>query len=118
MVFKLDPNGRETVLHGFSGGADGAFPVAGLVMDATGNLYGTTSLGGHLRNCSNQGFPGCGVVFKLDSTGHEIVLHAFTGGKDGASPGFGGLLLDAAGNVFGTDAPGAGTGVVFVVTPH
>ena len=45
-VFKLDAAGNETVLHSFTNGADGGFPVAGVVMDKQGNLYGTTETGG------------------------------------------------------------------------
>jgi uncharacterized repeat protein (TIGR03803 family) len=58
-VFKIDLSGKETVLHSFTGGADGGYPVAGLLLDAAGNLYGTTLFGG---NAATQ----AGVVFKLD----------------------------------------------------
>jgi uncharacterized repeat protein (TIGR03803 family) len=54
-VFKLDSTGKETVLHTFTGGADGANPYAGVVADPEGDLYGTTPFGG----------AGFGVVFKL-----------------------------------------------------
>jgi uncharacterized repeat protein (TIGR03803 family) len=64
VVFKLEPTGQETVLHSFSGGADGGFPNAGLVTDRSGNLYGMTGQGGNL-NCPNGNGEGCGVVFKL-----------------------------------------------------
>jgi hypothetical protein len=65
VVFRVDLAGNETVLHAFSGGADGAFPYGGLVMDATGDLYGTTNQGGDL-NCASKGqIKGCGVVFKI-----------------------------------------------------
>src|SRR2546421_545381 len=80
-VFKLDTTGTETVLHSFTGSTDGSFPVAGLVRDKAGNLYGTTELGGT---------SGAGTVFKLDTTGTETVLHSFTG-PDGAVP-FAGLV--------------------------
>jgi uncharacterized repeat protein (TIGR03803 family) len=104
VVFKLIGE-KETVLHRFTGGADGASPQAGLVMDANGILYGTATGGGSA---------GGGVVFKLVGT-KETVLHNFTGGKDGDNPS--GLLLDAAGNLYGTDAYGGdtdcGCGVVF-----
>jgi len=74
-VFKLDRNSKqETVLYSFTGGNDGAVPFAGLIRDASGNLYGTTFSGGA---------PGYGTVFKLDATGKESVLYSFTGGKDG-----------------------------------
>jgi uncharacterized repeat protein (TIGR03803 family) len=75
-VFKLDTTGTETVLHSFTGGADGGNPYAGVIRDPAGNLYGTTYSGG----ASGQG-----VVFKLDTTGTETVLHSFTGGADGAT---------------------------------
>jgi uncharacterized repeat protein (TIGR03803 family) len=45
-VFKINPRGGETVLYSFTGGADGAYPYSGLILDAAGNLYGTTAYGG------------------------------------------------------------------------
>lgn len=111
VVFKLDPAGNETVLYSFTGGADGANPGAGLIRNAAGNLYGTTSYGGDL-NCNQQ--IGCGVVFKLDSAGNETVLHTFTG-ADGQQPG--GLIADAAGNLYGAAGGGSGCGVVFKLDP-
>jgi hypothetical protein len=63
VVFKLDTAGTERVLHSFTGGADGADPVAAVRMDAAGNLYGTTQLGGDLKCQAKHG--GCGVVFKI-----------------------------------------------------
>ena len=109
VAFKLSGQ-KETVLHRFTGGWDGAFPPAGLVMDVNGVLYGTTNAGGSV---------GGGVVFKLAGT-KETVLHSFTGGKDGNYLSAG-LLLDARGNLYGTDAYGGdidcdypnGCGVVF-----
>src|ERR1022692_4422046 len=89
----------EKVLYSFSG-ADGANPYAGLVLDAAGNLYGTTYAGGVY---------GLGTVFKVDPAGHETVLHSFNGG-DGANP-YAGLVLDAAGNLYCTTY--GGYGVVF-----
>jgi uncharacterized repeat protein (TIGR03803 family) len=101
-VFKLTAAGEETVLHSFTGLADGSSP-AGLIRDAKGNLYGTTLRGGKL-GCITFG---CGVVYKIDPTGTETVLHAFTDGKDGGFP-MGDLLL-AGGVLYGTTAAG-GTG--------
>jgi uncharacterized repeat protein (TIGR03803 family) len=120
-VFKLSPNLKLTVLHNFTGGADGGFPEAGLVRDSAGNLYGTTEYGGDV-NCN--GLVSCGVVFKLDTTGKETVLYSFPGGADGSSPEAG-LVLDAAGNLYGTTVFGgitndnctSGCGVVFKLTP-
>jgi uncharacterized repeat protein (TIGR03803 family) len=106
-VFRLDTTGTETVLHRFTGGADGGTPMASLVRDAAGNLYGTTSVGGiHDR----------GTVFKVDPTGAETVLYNFTGGADGAYP-YSLLIQDAAGKLYGTTHAGGtyGFGVVFKV---
>jgi uncharacterized repeat protein (TIGR03803 family) len=61
VVFKLDAAGKETVLHSFTGGKDGANPVAGLAVDSRGNLYGTTQAGGATCYTSYT----CGVVFKI-----------------------------------------------------
>jgi len=111
-----------TVLYSFTGSSDGAMPVAGLVMDASGNLYGTTFYGGDL-NCGEVG--GCGTVFQLTPTAggswNEKVLHAFDG-KDGLGPAAS-LIFDDAGNLYGTTQDGGrstcpgidvfGCGVVF-----
>jgi uncharacterized repeat protein (TIGR03803 family) len=109
-VFKLDTTGTETVLYSFTGGNDGQDPEAGLIMDATGNLYGTTAYGGG-TGCG--GF-GCGVVFKLDTTGAETVLYSFSGGNDGQDSEAG-LIMDATGNLYGTTNSGGAFnfGVVF-----
>jgi uncharacterized repeat protein (TIGR03803 family) len=61
-VFKLDTSGNETVLHSFMGGSDGAYPDGGVIIDASGNLYGTTGDGGDM-SCNPP--YGCGVVFEL-----------------------------------------------------
>jgi uncharacterized repeat protein (TIGR03803 family) len=113
-VFKLDTSGHETVLHSFMN-SDGAVSVAGLIMDKAGNLYGTTRVGGSSPNC----FSGCGVVFKLDTTGKETVLHRFTDSSvDGADP-VSGLVMDNAGNLYGTTNQGGtyGYGTVFKLSP-
>lgn len=105
-VFGLAPNGRETVLHDFKGGADGAAPYDSLIMDAKGNLYGTTSIGGD-TSCGNA--TGCGTVFKLAPDGHSAVLHAFQGESDGIFPAAS-LVADKAGNLYGTTVYGGGNG--------
>src|SRR5579871_5492462 len=99
-VYKLDPSGALTVLHSFADGKDGKFPAASVLLDGRGNLYGTTQRGG----ASGQG-----VVYKLDNTGHETLVHTFTGGADGSQP-YASLTLDAAGNLYGTAAYGGYTG--------
>jgi uncharacterized repeat protein (TIGR03803 family) len=92
-VFKVDTTGKETVLYSFTGGGDGANPSARLVLDAQGNLYGTTTGGGEY---------GCGTVFKVDTSGKETVLYSFgSTGEDGANPGAV-LVLDAQGNLYST----------------
>ncbi len=100
-----------TVLHTFTGGADGANPMSELIRDSAGNLYGTTQNGGSTTFCG--GF-GCGTVFKIDSHGNETVLYSFTGGADGTAP-LGGVIRDAAGNLYGTTTGGgaSGWGTVF-----
>jgi uncharacterized repeat protein (TIGR03803 family) len=104
-VFKVNKAGKETVLYSFTDGADGAGPEAGLIRDSAGNLYGTTAYGGGGTACSG----GCGTVFKLDTAGHETVLHSFAGGTDGALPEAD-LTQDSAGNLYGTTYNGGGTG--------
>jgi uncharacterized repeat protein (TIGR03803 family) len=126
IVFKLAPDGSKTVLHKFAGGNDGAYPVAGLIADSSGNLYGTTATGGGNHQCALDSLKlsGCGTVFKLAPNGTETILHAFAGGKkDGGLPGAN-LMMDSTGNLYGTTFEGGsagcggiGCGVVFKVTP-
>src|ERR1022692_4170201 len=106
VVFKVDASGHERVLYSFAGGADGGNPHAGVILDSAGNLYGTTP---------NGGTSGAGVVFRIDTTGHETVLYSFTGAADGGYP-YNGVIRDSAGNLYGTAGGGAsGSGVVFEV---
>jgi uncharacterized repeat protein (TIGR03803 family) len=126
VIFKLDTTGKETVVHSFTG-TDGRGPFGSLLRDATGNLYGATSYGGQLTCPRLPSGTGCGVIFKLDTTGKETVLHMFTGGADGWYP-IAGLLQDAAGNLYGTTSYGGqlscpspltsiGCGVIFKLAP-
>jgi uncharacterized repeat protein (TIGR03803 family) len=116
-VFKLTPNAgtwTKSVLYAFHCQGDGGNPIAPLIFDAAGNLYGTTPYGGRS--------PGSGVIFELSPTAsgpwQETVLHKFTGGNDGTLP-FGGLVFDGSGNLYGTSVEGGdtsctgGCGVVF-----
>lgn len=102
-VFKLAPSGKMTVLHTFTGGTDGGFPGGPVVQDKAGNLYGSATFGGNLTaplcTLPETSGPGCGVVFKIDTTGQYTVLHTFEG-TDGQWVG--GVILDAAGNLYGT----------------
>ncbi len=109
-VFKVSPQGEETILHSFAlGGTDGANPSGvTLVFDAAGNLYGVTGEGGN-QNYNN------GTVFKLAPDGTETILHVFT--TDGFFPF--GLSIDQEGNLYGTTWRGGAydDGTVFKVTP-
>jgi uncharacterized repeat protein (TIGR03803 family) len=115
-VFKLTPDGKgawsETTLHSFTY-ADGAGPLSGLVFDPAGNLYGTTYAGPGFA-CNNGG---CGIVFRLrpnsDGTWTETVLYNFEGGSDGIQPA-GGVVLDGAGNLYGTTQGGGGLGSCYL----
>jgi uncharacterized repeat protein (TIGR03803 family) len=113
-VFKVDSAGGETVLYSFcsaSGCTDGWDPVAPLIQDASGNLYGTTIGGG-----ANNG----GTAFELDSEGQETVLYSFCSFKncrDGSGPSAG-LIQDVAGSFYGTTGGGGakkGSGTVFKI---
>ncbi len=114
VVYELSPGSgggyTQSTLYTFTGGNDGGVPQAGLVGDAKGNLYGTTYSGGSA---------GAGVVFELSppkkggTAWTEKVLWTFTGGNDGGEPTCA-LILDKAGNLYGTTDEG-GTGVVGTV---
>jgi uncharacterized repeat protein (TIGR03803 family) len=115
VVVELSPGPTgwtESVLYvfGANNGTGGTDPFGGLLLDSTGDLYGTTSLGGNM-SC---GVYGCGVVYglrKMPSGWKESVLHRFGAiYNDGTFPGSGRLALDANGNLYGTTADGGGTG--------
>ena len=102
----------ESVIYSFTGGDDGTSPPAGVTVDAQGNLYGTTSFGG-----AN----GIGVVYELSPSGSgwtQTVLYTFRGQRDGDYP-VGGVVLDQAGNLYGTTFDGGvnGGGVVYKLSP-
>ena len=124
VVFRLTPEGKETVLYSFcahNNCADG-YGSGGLVFGQEGNIYGTTEYGGASSGC----YSGCGVVFKLTPEGKYAVLYSFcaqTGCTDGANP-LAGAVLDQKGNLYGTTSNGGVTncdgstcGVVFKLTP-
>jgi len=120
VVYEFNASGL-TVLYTFTGGADGAWPQ-GVILDAVGNVYGSTFFGGTSPSCplgSNE----CGVIFELTkqgSTWNESVLYNFQGGTDGGEPnGF--ISMDRSGNIYGAtviggnnaDCAGPGCGVIF-----
>ncbi len=123
-VFELQrgPSGwTKSTIYQFVGGSDGMGPIWGLTIDSKGNLYGTTEYGGGLV------LPfGYGTIFELspESGGSwsESVLHTFTGETDGGIPA-GGVILDSAGNLYGTARAGGssqagnGGGAAFKLTP-
>jgi uncharacterized repeat protein (TIGR03803 family) len=97
-VFRLHGN-KLTVLHEFTGNPDGAFPVSGVIEDATGVVYGTTGQGG-TGPCSG----GCGTIYRIDQSGNAMILHSFNG-PDGAGPSAG-LIMDSVGSLYGTTRAG------------
>jgi uncharacterized repeat protein (TIGR03803 family) len=114
VVFQVTKDGTETVLHSFAGGTDGEYPYSQLVLDSDGNLYGTAAGGGG----SGCGGFGCGMVFEVDASGTESVLHSFAGGTtDGCYP-HGSLMMDAEGNLYGTtdECGTSDLGTVFTVS--
>jgi uncharacterized repeat protein (TIGR03803 family) len=120
VAFKLTPqtNGtwKETVLHSFGNGKDGQNPSGTLLVDSSGNVYGTTAGGGNY---------GVGIAFELSPKSGggwtESAMHEFGNSKtDGQNP-YGGFIFDAAGNLYGTTS-GGGTGslkrgTVFELSP-
>jgi uncharacterized repeat protein (TIGR03803 family) len=114
VVFKIAPNGKETVLYAFTGGQDGVQPSGDLIRDRAGNFYGVTEFGGTSSD---------GILFEVTPSGKETVLYTFTGGANGQGPS--GLVRDAKGNFYGitgsggdlSGCNGAGCGLVFKLKP-
>jgi uncharacterized repeat protein (TIGR03803 family) len=106
-VFRISPGGAETVLYSFKAGKDGSYPLASLIQDGQGNLYGTTWSGGAYNY---------GTVFLVSPSGAEQVLYSF--GKNGVNP-YAGLIQDTQGNFYGTTVYGGlyGQGTVFMLVP-
>ncbi len=120
VVFELSPTTsgqwKETVLHKFSGGTDGANPYGSLLIGPDGSIYGTTVRGGNNHQCTTKYVQGCGVVFKLSNSGtgwREQVLYTFTKAV-GDAPNAG-LVMDNAGNIYGTTS--AYGGILFELSP-
>ncbi len=126
-VFELTPKKNGTwvlhELHQFTGGMDGGVPFGNVIVDAAGNVYGMTYEGGGVSSSCRWG---CGTVFELvhNASGSQHwtgkILHNFTtDSSDGHFPASS-LLLDAAGNLYGTASQGGGasdSGIVFKLTP-
>ncbi len=116
-VFKLSPNSdgswSATLLYGFTGGANGGYPLTGVTLDKAGNLYGTTS----------ATFTASGIAYKLSPTSNgswtETVLYNFGNTLSGEAPSTG-LVLDAAGNLYGATSGGGtfGAGTIYELSPN
>ena len=112
-VFKINTNGALSSLYSFTGTNDGKNPTAGLVQGSDGCFYGTTSSGG----TNNYG-----TVFKINTNGALTSLYSFTGGNDGGTPYYAGLVQGSDGSFYGTTLYGgvqngtSGFGVVFRLT--
>ena len=124
-VFQLTPTPTgpwmHTVLYSFNGGTDGGYPERTLTLDAVGNLYGTTGIGGD-PSCTGGNGDGCGTVFQLAPPGvqggswTETILNRFTGGTDGVAAG--GLTFGKGHLLYGPAGAGANNdGVIFAITP-
>lgn len=115
VVYELTPSHGSwnyNLLYSFNGSSDGGEPASGVVLDASGNLYGTTIIGGGSD---------LGTVFELTYNGSgwtESVVHSFQGGGDGKYP-YAGLVLDPSGNLFGVTEGGGvhGPGIIFELQP-
>ena len=113
IAYKIAPTDNFTVLHDFSW-SDGSEPN-GLVQGLSGDIYGATTYGG-----SSECRPGCGVVFKVDTSGNESSLHIFSGLRGTGRNPMGTLAGDAAGNLYGTTFHGGGVrdyGLIYKVAP-
>jgi uncharacterized repeat protein (TIGR03803 family) len=120
-VFQVRPSAggiwTESTIYSFTGGSDGGAPEAVMTLDAAGNLYGTTQVGG-------SGSCNCGTVFELSRSAHgvwtETTLYSFAGGADGSNPRYTNLVFDAAGNLYGVTEFGGTAlgGTVFELSPQ
>jgi uncharacterized repeat protein (TIGR03803 family) len=112
-VLKLTPSGTLTTLYSFSNFPGAAYPYAGLIQAADGDLYGTTQSGGGSNYCA----AGCGTIFKITTAGALTTLYSFSG-PEGNSP-YAELVQGTDGNFYGTTNAGGqyGFGTVFEITP-
>ncbi len=109
-VYKVTPSGGYTLLHQFQQNyVDGYWPMAGVILDQQGNVYGTTLEGGNYD---------AGIIFEISPTGTETILHSFDCYTEGCNPQAG-LVMDSEGNLYGTTVSGAPSnyGTVFKFVP-
>lgn len=120
LISSASGQAHQAVLYNFGSSTnDGSSPIGSLAFDSQGNIYGATTNGGSFKSCRSGG--GCGVVFELTLSGGrwvETVIYDFTGGNDGGNP-ISGVVVDTAGNLYGTTIAGGthGVGTVFELTP-
>jgi uncharacterized repeat protein (TIGR03803 family) len=109
-VFKISPDGTESVLYNFQCDVDGGSPQSSLFLKS-GALYGTTSEGGAA---------GAGTVFKVSLNGNETVIYSFTGGDDGKLPEYGAPIMDQAGKIYGVASQGGASrcGTIYQISPN
>jgi uncharacterized repeat protein (TIGR03803 family) len=124
-AFELTPSGggyTENILHNFGNGTDGKYPEAGVVLDAAGNVYGTTGNGGTGSGCDS----GCGTAYQLTPSNGSwleniLVNFNFAGvGLGGGYFPYSRLIMDASGNLYGTtiySAQNSLNGIVFKLAP-
>jgi uncharacterized repeat protein (TIGR03803 family) len=107
-VFSVSTSGAAKILHSFRGGADGATPPFGGLVNLNGTFYGVTSAGGKNN---------AGTIFKITPAGKETVLYSFGGGYDGTIPS--GTLTNVNGVLYGTTTTGGtrGKGTVYSIRP-
>ena len=118
-IYELSPGAggwTEQVIYSFAGGTDGGNPGGNLIIDASGNLYGTVGSGG-----SGSCVGGCGQVYELSPSGGgwtKTIIHSFVGGGGGQVPASG-VISDAAGNLYGTAIAGGahGQGIIYKMSP-
>jgi uncharacterized repeat protein (TIGR03803 family) len=110
VIFKLEPNGKYTVLHRFTGKTDGWGPGA-VSLDAAGNIYGSTGEGANL-SC----YPplGCGVLYKIDTAGNFSVVFTFTASQVCCAPGVWAPIVDSQGDIYDSFAVNGANGVGYV----
>jgi uncharacterized repeat protein (TIGR03803 family) len=131
-VFELTPHGNglweERILHNFKlNPPDGSYPSAGLIFDAAGNLYGTTAKGGSGPCMNGRFLVGCGAVYELSPKAGGVwagkIIYSFNGAyEDGENP-IASLIVDSAGNLYGTTIGGGSggpinSGTVFELSPN
>jgi uncharacterized repeat protein (TIGR03803 family) len=118
-IYEISPGTggwTEQVIYSFAGGTDGGNPGGNLIIDASGNLYGTNGSGGS-GTCVN----GCGQIYELSPSSSgwtKTILHSFTGGGAGQTP-VSGVIFDSAGNLYGTAIAGGASsqGLIYELSP-